>query len=194
MTKCNRWKDREFFEKAKASCERSPQTYLILENMIDLYDEYPEISDLNPWASAPIVSEKDNRIKVATIKAVKARMDERADITNSDFVISHAVLTKVEVQKIIREQRIRIEGTDIERKKLVEEKDQETKEQLQLCPECHKPIQITFSKRDRVVSLRSTEAEDDAYTWLAKAFGVDRSFALSVFLEFSLKFPDFIKR
>jgi hypothetical protein len=121
-------------------------------------------------------------------------MDERADINNPDFVISHAVVTNVEVQKIIREQRIRIEGTDIERKKLAEDKDRETKEQLQICPECHNPIQITFSKRDRVVSLRATEAEDDAYTWLAKAFGVDRSYALSVFLEFGLKFPDFLKK
>jgi Zn finger protein HypA/HybF involved in hydrogenase expression len=194
MTKCAKWNDRTFFEKAKASCERAPETYQRIESMIDLYDEYPEISNLNPWASRPLVLEANKRIKQAAIKAVKARMDERADINNPDFVISHAVVTNVEVQKILREQRIRIEGTDIERKKLAEDKERETKEQLQICPKCHEPIKITFSKRDRVVSLRTTEAEDDAYTWLANAFGVDRSYALSVFLEFGLKFPDFIKR
>jgi Zn finger protein HypA/HybF involved in hydrogenase expression len=162
--------------------------------MIDLYDTYPEISNLNPWASRALLLEKNNRIKVAAIKAVKARMDERADITNPNFTLSHAIVTGTEVQKILREQRIHIEGTDIERKKLAEEKEKETKEQLQLCPKCHEPIQITFSTRDKVVSLRATDAEDDAYSWLAKAFGVDRSYALSVFLEFGLKFPNFLKK
>jgi Zn finger protein HypA/HybF involved in hydrogenase expression len=194
MTKCAKWGDRAFLEKARASCERAPQTYQRIESMIDLYDAYPEISNLNPWASRPILLEKDIRVKVAAIKAVKARMDERADINKPNFTLSHVVVTGAEVQKILREQRIHIEGTDIERKKLAGEKEKGTKEQLQLCPVCHEPIQITFSTRDKVVSLRATDAEDDAYSWLAKAFGVDRSYALSVFLEFCLKFPTFIKK
>jgi len=177
MTKCAKWNDRAFFEKAKASCERSPQTYDRIESMIDLYDDYPEISDLNPWASRPIILEQNNKVKQAAIKAIKAKMDQRANVGDSKFVLSHATLTGVEVQKILREQRILIDGTDIERAKLAQEKEHESTD---------------LPTRDKVVSLRATEAEDEAFTWLAKAFGVDRSYVLSVFLEFSLKFPEFL--
>jgi hypothetical protein len=188
--RCEKWKDRDFLNKARETCERSPTTYDEIEKVIDFYDVYPEISDLSVWAVRPLIYEKDVRIQKAAIEVVKTEMGRRTDISSPNFSISRTTLTGDQVRKIVNEQYILIEGTDIEREKLSKEKDNEDRDVLYTCPLCQGMITIQLSKRDKIVSLRATEDADDAYSYLAKRFGISRSFLLSELIALESKFPN----
>jgi len=90
----------------------------------------------------------------------------------------------------LKEQRILIEGSPLQREKLIKQKEAKDKEVLYTCPLCQGLITVTLSKRDKIVSLRATEAADDAYAYLAKRFDISRSFLLSELIAIESKFPD----
>lgn len=187
--RCTKWLDKNFLNKARETCERSPDTYHEIEKVIDFYDVYPEISDLSIWAARPLVYEKNKKVQLAAIEAVKSKMAARSDIHSSDFSITRAVLTGDQVREIVNAQHILLEGSDVEREKLAKLKAQEGKEQLYECPLCHNLILITLSKRDKIVSLRVTEEEDNLYTYISNELGVSRSKLLSVMLQAKYKYP-----
>ena len=188
--RCNKWKDREFLEKARDSCERSPETYREIEDVVDFYDVYPEISALSMWAVRPLLRERNKEVQLAAVKGVREKMERHADSDSSSFSLARAALSGEQVREIINEQRTLIEGTDIQREKLIKEKEVGDTEMLYTCPLCKGLITVTLSKRDKIVSLRVTEDADDAYAYLAKQFDVPRSFLLSELLAIQSKFPD----
>jgi hypothetical protein len=188
--RCAKWLDKDFLNKARETCERSPTTYAEIEKVIDFYDVYPEISDLSIWAARPLVYEKNKKIQLAAIEAVKSKMAARSDIHSPDFSIARAVLTGDQVREIVNNQHILLEGSDVEREKLAKRKEQEGKEQLYECPSCHNLISILLSKRDKIVSLRVTEEEDNMYTYISSELGVSRSKLLSVILQAKYKYPN----
>jgi hypothetical protein len=188
--RCAKWLDRDFLNKARETCERSPDTYHEIEKVIDFYDVYPEISDLSIWAARPLVYEKNKKIQLAAIEGVKSKMAARSDIYSPGFSIARAVLTGDQVREIVNEQHILLEGSDVEREKLAKRKEQEGKEQLYECPSCHNLISILLSKRDKIVSLRVTEEEDNMYTYISSELGVSRSKLLSVILQAKHKYPN----
>ena len=65
--RCNKWKDRKFLEKAMESCERSPETYREIEDVVDFYDVYPEISALSMWAVRPLLRERNKEVQFAAV-------------------------------------------------------------------------------------------------------------------------------
>lgn len=191
--RCKIWTDQAFLDKARKTCERSPDTYDEIQKVIDFYEVYPEISDLNIWAVRPLVREQNKEIQLAAVKAVKAQLAARSDIHSPDFCITRATLTGDQVREIVNEQHILLEGTDIQREKLEALKEQKEKEVLYTCPLCGELITVTLSKRDKIVSLRATSESDDAYAYLAKQFGISRSFLLSELLAIQSKFPNLFK-
>lgn len=186
--RCAKWLDKTFLNKAKETCERSPDTYHEIEKVIDFYEVYPEISDLSIWAARPLVNEKNKKVQLAAIEVVKTKMAARSDRFSSDFCITRVALSGDQVREIVNEQHILLEGSDVEREKLAKRKTQEGKEQLYECPSCHNLILITLSKRDKIVSLRVTEEEDNLYTYISNELGVSRSKLLSVMLQAKYKY------
>jgi rubrerythrin len=191
--RCKIWTEQAFLDKARKTCERSPDTYDEIQKVIDFHEVYPEISDLSIWAMRPLVRERNKEIQQAAVKAVKAKMAARSDIYSPNFSITRATLTGDQVREIVNEQQLLLEGTDIQREKLEARKDQKDKEVLYSCPSCGKLITVTLSKRDKIVSLRITEEADDAYAYLAKEFNIPRSKILSVLLGIRPKFPNLFK-
>lgn len=189
MTRCEKWKDRDFLEKARQTCERSPDTYSDIEKVIEFYEVYPEISKLSMWATRPLVRERNKEIQVAAVNAVETEMATRSDIHSPNFSLRHAILSGDQVREILNEQHILVEGTDIEREKLAKEKARKGKEVLYECPLCKGLITVVLSKREKIVSLRVTEEDDDAYNYLAKRFGISKSLLISGILEARQKFP-----
>lgn len=194
--RCKIWTDQVFLDKARKTCERSPDTYDEIQKVIDFYEVYPEISDLSIWAVRPLVRERDKEIQKASIKAVQTEMRRRADIHSSDFSIARVALTGEQVREILNETRINVDGTNLQQEKLAKrqaEKETKDKEVLYTCPLCQGLITIQLSKRDKIVSLRATEDADDAYAYLAKRFDVSRSFLLSEILTLESKFPNLFR-
>ena len=186
--RCDKWKNRDFLNKQRESCERSPKVYAEIEDVIALFDVYREISPLSMWAAKPLVHEKNLKVKNIAIAAITKEIAVRRD-TSQNFSIRRAQVTEGRVQEILRDTRILIEGTDIEREKLAKKKESEDQEELYECPACHTLISILLSKRDKIVSLRVTEEDDDAYDYLAKRFGISKSLLLSGILEAKAKYP-----
>jgi len=187
--RCDKWKDRDFLNKQRESCERSPKVYDEIEDVIDLFDVYGEISPLSMWAAKPLVHEKNLKVKNIAIAEIAKEIAVRGD-TSQNFSIKRAQVTEGRVQEILRDTRILIEGTDTQREKLAKEKELEDREELYECPACHAFISVTFGKRDKVVSLRVTESDDSMYDYLAKRYGISRSLLLSGLLEAKAKYPD----
>jgi len=177
MTKCDWCKSREHGELLEELCEHDPETQRLNRLIADFYKVYPEIYGLSYTGANVLRMEKNLKIQKAAINVVAEEIAKRPKTGDDNYSITRRRVTENQVRDILRKQRILIDGTDIERAKLAQEKEQEATD---------------LPTRDKVVSLRATEAEDEAFTWLAKAFGVDRSYVLSVFLEFSLKFPEFM--
>jgi hypothetical protein len=191
--RCKIWTEQAFLDKARKTCERSPDTYAEIQKVIDFYGVYPEISDLSVWAVRPLVREHNKKIQIAAVKAVQTEMKRRSDIHSSDFSIARVALTGDQVREILNEAHINVEGTHLQREKLLKkqtEKETKDKEVLYTCPLCQKLITIQLSKRDKIVSLRATEDADDAYSYLAKRFDISRSFLLSELVALESKFPD----
>lgn len=187
--RCDKWKDREFLNKQSEQCERSPRTYEQIGDAIDLFDVYSEISQLSMWAARPLIYEKNLKVKNIAIAEIVKEMAVRGD-TSQNFSIKRAPVTEGRVQEILRDTRILIEGTDIQRENLAKEKVGKNKEVLYECPACHEFISVTLSKRDTVVSLRVTESDDSMYDYLAKRYGISRSLLLSGLLEAKAKYPN----
>lgn len=187
--RCDKWKDRDFLDKQRESCERSPKVYDEIEDVIDLFDVYSEISPLSMWAAQPLVREKNLKVKNIAIAEIAKEIAVRGD-TSQNFSLKRAQVTEGRVQEILRDTRILVEGTDTQREKLAKEKACKDKEELYECPVCHAFITVTFGKRDNVVSLRVSQSDDDLYDYLAKKYGISRSLLLSGLLESRQKYPD----
>jgi len=177
MTKCDWCKSPEHLELLTELCEHDPETQARQKYIAEFFKVYPRILGLSYEAADVLRKEKNRKVQKAAITAVAEEIETRPKSGDENYSITRRRVTENQVRDILRKQRILIDGTDIERAKLAQEKEQEATD---------------LPTRDKVVSLRATEAEDEAFTWLAKAFGVDRSYVLSVFLEFSLKFPEFM--
>jgi hypothetical protein len=141
------------------------------------------------WAARPLVYEKNPKVKNTAISEIAKEIVARSD-TSQDFSIKRARVTEGRVQEILRDTRILIEGTDIQRENLAKQKKLEEREELYECPACHNRIIVSLSKRDKIVSLRVTESDDSMYDYLSKRYGISRSLLLSGLLEVKVKYPD----
>jgi len=189
--RCDRWKDRDFLEIQKERCERSPKTYKEIEDVIDLFDVYSEISHLSMWAARPLVYEKNPEVKRSAIAEIAREILIRSDV-NQNLSISRSLVTEGRVQEILSEKRILIEGTELQREKLKKRKESEDTEVLYTCPLCQGLITVTFSKRDKIVSLRTTENIDDGLSWFASYLDVPRSRLISGLIEYKIRYPETI--
>ena len=187
--RCDRWKDRDFLEIQKERCERSPKTYEQIEDVIDLFEVYSEISHLSMWAARPLVYEKNLKVKRSAIKEIAEEMAIKSDITQN-LSIKRSLVTEGRVQEILSEKRILIEGTDIQREKLEKGKEKKEQEVLYTCPLCKGLITVSLSKRDKIVSLRVTEGMDEGLTWFAKQLDVSRGLLVSTLLEYQIKYSE----
>lgn len=203
--RCKKWGDRVFLDKARQTCERSPETYREIEDVVEFYEVYPEISDLSMWAVRPLMRERNKKVQLASVNAVIAQMKRRANVNSSDFSLARATLTGEQVREILSEQHILIEGTDIQREKLVKLKEagEKEKESIYTCPfflnlpeeektkyGCRGLLIVKSTKRDKIVSLRVAEDLDNALSYLAKRLDVSRSLLVSEILAMKAKFPE----
>ena len=189
--RCEKWKDRDFLENQKERCERSPKTYEEIEEVIDLFDVYSEISHLSMWAARPLVYEKNLEVKQSAIAEIAREMAIRSNV-NQNLSISRSLVTEGRVQEILSEKRILIKGTDLQREKLKKRKESEDKEVLYTCPLCQRLITVTLSKRNKIVSLRTTENMDDGLSWFASYLDAPRSLLISGLIEYKIRYPETI--
>lgn len=190
MTKCNWCKSPEHIELLEELCEHDPETQRLNKLIAQFYKDYPQIYGLSYTGANVLRMEKNVKIQQAAIHAVAEEIAARPKAGSDNYSLTRRRVTEDQVRGILKGQRILHEGTDIQREKLEKEKEAKDKEVLYTCPLCQGLITVTVSKRDKIVSLRATEAADDAYAYLAKQFDVSRSFLLSELLAIESKFPD----
>jgi len=190
MTKCDWCKDPEHIELLEALCEHDPETQRQNLRIAKFFKVYPTIVGLAYEAADVLRMEKNPKVQRIAIDCVAAEIKRRADTDSPNYSIIRRRVTEDQVREILKEQRILIDGSHLQREKLIKRKEAKDKEVLYTCPICQGLITVTLSKRDKIVSLRATEDADDAYAYLAKRFDVSRSFLLSELLAIESKFPD----
>ena len=171
-------------------CEHDPETQRLNRLIAQFYNDYPQIYGLSYTGANVLRTEKNIKIQQAAIHAVAEEIQARPKAGSDNYSITRRRVTEDQVREILKEQRILIDGSPLQREKLIKRKEVTDKEVLYTCPICQGLITVTLSKRDNIVSLRTTEAADDAYAYLAKRFDVSRSFLLSELLAIESKFPD----
>lgn len=192
MTKCDKCKDPAYLALLEESCEHDPETQRLQMHIAQFFKVYPKIFGLSYGAADVLRKEKNLRIQRAAIDTTAIEIKRRANIDSPTYSISRRRVTADQVREILNEARVSVEGTHLQREKLIKKQEQrghEEKEAQYTCPLCNGLITIELSKRDKIVSLRATEDADDAYTYLAKQFDVSRSFLLSELLALESKFP-----
>ena len=190
MTKCDWCKSPEHIELLTKLCECDPETQRRQKKIAEFFHDYPRIRGLAYEAADVLRMEKNVKIQQAAIHAVAEEIAARPKAGSDNYSITRRRVTEDQVREILKEQRILIDGSHLQREKLIKRKEAKDKEVLYTCPLCKGLITVTLSKRDKIVSLRATEAADDAYAYLAKQFDVSRSFLLSELLTIESKFPD----
>ena len=190
MVKCDKCKDPAFLEIVLEGCEHDLETARKQKKIAEFFHDYPRIRGLAYEAADVLRMEKNVKIQQAAIHAVAEEIAARPKAGSDNYSITRRRVTEGRVRELLKEQRIIINGTDIQREKLEKEKEAKDKEVLYTCPICQGLITVTLSKRDKIVSLRATEDADDAYAYLAKQFDVSRSFLLSELLAIESKFPN----
>ena len=193
MTKCDKCKDPEYLALLEESCEHDPETQRLQMHIAKFFKVYPKIFGLSYGAADILRKEKNLKIQQIAIDSTASEIKRRADTESPNYSISRRRVTADQVREILNETRISIDGTHLQREKLIKKQEQrahEEKEVQYTCPLCQGLITIQLSKRDKIVSLRVTEDADDAYAYLAKRFDVSRSFLLSELLAIQSKFPN----
>jgi len=193
MTKCDKCKDPDYLETIFEHCQLDPETQAWERRVAYFFKANPKIVGLSYTAADVLRLEKNLKIRNAAISIIHEEIGVHRNIESNNYSLIRRKVSAERVRGIVNEQRILIEGTDIQREKLVKQKAEEVvkdKEVLYTCPLCQGLITVTLSKRDKIVSLRATEAADDAYAYLAKRFDVSRSFLLSELLTIESKFPE----
>jgi hypothetical protein len=189
MVKCDWCKSPEHIELLTKLCERDTETQRVQKLIAEFFDVYPRILGLAYESANVLRMEKNLKVQRIAIDRVAAEIKRRADTDSPNYSISRRRVTEDQVRGILKEQRILIEGASLQREKLEKEKEAKDKEVLYTCPLCHGLITVALSKRDKIVSLRTTAEADDAYAYLAKQFDVSRSFLLSELIAIEAKFP-----
>jgi hypothetical protein len=189
MVKCDWCKSPEHGNLLEELCEHDPETQRLNKLIAEFYKVYPQIYGLSFTGANVLRLEKNLKIQKAAINAVAEEIAKRPKAGSDNFSITRRRVTADQVSGILKEQRILIEGTDIQRVNLVKRKEEKDKEIIYTCPLCKGLITVTLSKRDKIVSLRTTAEADDAYSYLAKRFDVPRSFLLSELIAIEAKFP-----
>ena len=192
MTKCDWCKSTEHIELLEKLCDHDLYTQQRNLKIAKFFGVYPQICGLSYDAADILRKEKNLKIQQAAIGATATEIKRRSNIDPSTYSISRRHVTAGQVHEILNEARVSVEGTHLQREKLIKKQEQEGHEDKEVqytCPLCNGLITIELSKRDKIVSLRATEDADDAYTYLAKQFDVSRSFLLSELLALESKFP-----
>jgi hypothetical protein len=189
MVKCDWCKSPEHGNLLEELCEHDPETQRLNRLIAEFYKVYPQIYGLSFTGANVLRLEKNLKIQKAAINAVAEEIVNRPKVGDGAYSITRRRVTADQVRGILKEQRILIEGTDIQRVNLVKRKEEKDKDMLYTCPLCKGLITVTLSKRDKIVSLRTTAEADDAYAYLAKQFDVSRSFLLSELIAIQSKFP-----
>ena len=196
MTKCDKCKSPEYLATLEELCHHDPETQRYQMLTAEFFKVYPRILGLSYEAANVLRIEKNLRIRHDAIDLVAEEIAKRPKPGSDGYSISRRRVTEDKVREILNEVRITVDGTHLQREKLLKkqtEKETKDKEVLYTCPLCQKLITVTLSKRDKIVSLRATEDADDAYNYLAKRFDISRSFLLSELIALESKFPDLVR-
>ena len=205
MVKCDWCKSPEHIELLENLCEHDPETQRQHKLIAEFFKVYPGILGLAYEAADVLRRERNIKIQKAAINAVTEEIAKRPKSGDANYSITRRRVTEDQVRGILKEQRILIEGTDIQREKLVRKNEAEEKERdaIYTCPfflnlpeeektnyRCHGSLLIKSIKRDKIVSLRVAEGLDNALSYLAKQLDVPRSLLVSEILAMKGKFPE----
>ena len=196
MVKCDKCKDPDYLATLEDLCHHDPETQRYQMLTAEFFKVYPRILGLSYEAANVLRIEKNLRIRHDAIDLVAEKIAKRPKPGDAGYSISRRRVTEDQVREILKEVRINVKGTHLQREKLLKKKakkETEDKEVQYTCPLCQGLITIQLSKRDKIVSLRVTEDADDAYAYLAKRFDVSRSFLLSELLAIQSKFPNLFR-
>lgn len=192
MTKCDWCKSPEHAGLLEELCEHDPETQRRQMLIAKFFNVYPRIRGLSYEAADVLRLIKIPKLKIASINVVAEEIAKRARSGEVGYSLTRRRVTEGRVRELVNEQRILIGGTEGQREKMAKRKEAQQKEQLQECPLCHGMIIVSYTKRDKVVSLRVKTENDDFISFIAKELGVSRSKLLSVFLRGRAKFsPSF---
>lgn len=190
MTKCDWCKTPEHIELLEELCEHDLETQRQNLLIAKFFKVYPTIVGLAYEAADVLRMEKNPKVQRIAIDCVAAEIKRRTDTNSPNYSISRRRVTEEQVRGILKEQRILIEGTLLQRDNLIKRKESEDKEVLYTCPLCQGLITIQLSKRDKIVSLRVVEDLDNALSYLAKRLDVSRSLLVSEIIAMKGKFPE----
>jgi len=205
MVKCDWCKSEENIELLTKLCEHDPETARRQKLIAKFFDVYPRIRGLAYESADVLRLEKNPKIQKAAINAVAEAITKRPKVGDADYSITRRRVTEEQVREILKEQRILIEGSHLQREKLVIKKEmgEKEKESIYMCPfflnlskdkkagyACKGNIYITLTKRDKIVSLRVAEDVDNALSYLSKRLDVSRSLLVSEILAMKAKFPE----
>ena len=192
MTKCDWCKSPEHMALLENLCEHDPETQRQHKLIAEFFKVYPGILGLAYEAADVLRRERNMKIQKAAINAVAEEIVKRPKSGDANYSITRRRVTEEQVRGILKEQRILIEGTDIQREKLEKVKEKKEQDILYTCPLCKGLITVSLSKRDKIISLRVTEGLDDGLIWLAKQLDVSRSLLVSALLEYQIKYSETI--
>lgn len=192
MTKCDKCKDPEYLETIFEHCQLDLETQEWERRVAYFFKANPEIYGLSYTAADILRREKNLKTRNTAISIIHDEIEKRRNLDAKNYSIIRRRVTADQVHEILKEQRIILEGTTIQREKLAKKKEGEAKEkeQLHICPSCGALIYISLSKRGKIVSLRVTKDMDDGISFLSKYLDVTRSLLVSGLLEFKMKFPE----
>ena len=190
MVKCDWCKSEENIELLTKLCEHDPETARRQKLIAKFFDVYPRIRGLAYESADVLRLEKNLKTQKAAINAVAEEIAKRPKVGDAAYSITRRRVTEEQVREILKEQRILIEGTLLQRENTIKRKESEDKEVLYTCPLCQGLITIQLSKRDKIVSLRVVEDLDNSLSYLAKRLDVSRSLLVSEIIAMKGKFPE----
>ena len=142
---------------------------------------YPMLNGLSYQAADILRKEKDEKIRNIAIKRVGEEIAKRKDVHSKKFRAVYMKVSQNRVKKILTE--VRESVFPLPKRKNPSKTWTELK-----CPSCGEPLKYTPETRSNVVSLRTTESEENAIEYLANITGLSKSSLIEALLKINLKF------